>query len=129
MNHDLDDLMEAGTKRRFTVATQSHRFQEQKLLRHFLIPGQFVHASFHRKGQHLTKLASQRLEIHPALARGSVSPYLAVDAVERAELIGRKIDADGESARALRDHGINEAVIEEPARTAERVGRRAHWDT
>src|SRR4051794_11970915 len=80
-----------------------------------------MHPAFASQAEHLAQLHRHHFEVQFRLTRTAVALHLAVNTVERAELVRVEIDPDGQTARALRDDRVDEMIVEEPARCSQSV--------
>ena len=136
----LDGLGEVRAQRRLAVAAQGHLAQLQQRGRHPLIarPG----SKFARlnQGQRPLQFPQHHWHIKPSGPRRAGAVHLAIGTVEVAPVVRIQVHAHGQSARTGRDDGIDKAVVQEVARTAERgaarrdgadhptrLGLRNHW--
>ena len=120
MHHRLECLAEPGREGRLAIAAQGHVAQLEQFIRQRAIPGTLAQTAPAHESQRLLQFRRHGFHVQRPLARFPVAVHFAIDALEVTVLVGAQVDADRQAAGARRDHRIDETVVQEIARGAER---------
>jgi hypothetical protein len=107
----LDNFIKVFVRCRLAVARECDIVEAPQGLRHIMELGRLVDRAGRYQLQRRAQLFQQSLYLDEAGFTLRTAIYLAVDAIEVANLVGIEIDAHRNATRPPAKHGVYEAVV------------------